>query len=360
MEQYVLSLASDSSTSYKMFKGNTPLTDAELTSLFSTAGSAYFAFAFGGWTPSSTSTIQITNSSDVVVMENTGLTDAVTESKNYKGTWSANATTFDSFTELSGKALDESQLSFLMKKIKESGGSSVNVVQTAGTSTTDVMSQKAASNLVYPTGHEATGDSVNVGVHTHSLGAYGILINPREDTGTISGSGHSNIAIGTRISMLYAGNSNVLIGMSNNLNRCTGSVAIGYQAGTNDSSSGLTVANGAVAIGGGNVNSYFTLAGHTDSVALGSGARTTATNQVSVGRGSETGGGPATRSIVNVTDPTNAQDAATKNYVDSIYPVGAVFTSTSSTAPTIAGGTWTEIGTQTIGSSTVHYYERTA
>jgi hypothetical protein len=66
------------------------------------------------------------------------------------------------------------------------------------------------------------------------------------------------------------------------------------------------------------------------------------------------------RPIKNMADPTDPHDAATKNYVDSIYPVGAVFTSTSSTAPTIAGGTWTEIGTQTVGSSTVHYYERTA
>lgn len=64
--------------------------------------------------------------------------------------------------------------------------------------------------------------------------------------------------------------------------------------------------------------------------------------------------------IISVADPVLAQDAATKNYVDSIYPVGAVFASTSATAPTIAGGTWTEIGAQTVGSSTVHYYERTA
>lgn len=64
--------------------------------------------------------------------------------------------------------------------------------------------------------------------------------------------------------------------------------------------------------------------------------------------------------INSVADPTNAQDAATKNYVDNFYPVGTVYTSTSATAPTFAGGTWTEIGTQTIGSSTVHYYERTA
>lgn len=78
---------------------------------------------------------------------------------------------------------------------------------------------------------------------------------------------------------------------------------------------------------------------------------------INLARVSGTGNNPR---ITGVADPTAAQDAATKHYVDSIYPVGAVFTSTSATAPTIAGGTWTEIGTQTIGSSTVHYYERTA
>ena len=64
--------------------------------------------------------------------------------------------------------------------------------------------------------------------------------------------------------------------------------------------------------------------------------------------------------ITKMKDPTAAQDAATKNYVDSLYPVGTVYTSTSSVAPTFAGGTWTSIGSQTIGSSTVYYYERTA
>lgn len=64
--------------------------------------------------------------------------------------------------------------------------------------------------------------------------------------------------------------------------------------------------------------------------------------------------------ISGLADPTDQQDAATKNYVDSFYPVGAVYTSTSATAPTFAGGTWAQIGSQVIGSSTVYYYERTA
>ena len=99
-------------------------------------------------------------------------------------------------------------------------------------------------------------------------------------------------------------------------------------------------------------------------VTLGSGVypngdtlRLRANNAIYVARASGTGNDPQ---IKGVADPTDNRDVANKRYVDSIYPVGAVFTSTSATAPTIAGGTWTEIGTQTIGSSTVHYYERTA
>lgn len=64
--------------------------------------------------------------------------------------------------------------------------------------------------------------------------------------------------------------------------------------------------------------------------------------------------------ITNVSIPTANTEVANKQYVDSFYPVGSVYSSTSSTAPTFAGGTWAEIGTQTIGSKTIHYYERTA
>lgn len=238
------------------------------------------------------------------------------------------------------------------------GGGGPEVVQVPGTSTTDVMSQKAASNLVYPTGHEATGDSINIGVHTKTLGSYGVLLNPREDSGNIQGTSHSSIAIGARLNITNSGPNVIVIGSSAEaglglLGNSTGSIAIGYQ-------SSVVGGVGAVAIGGGKGDNYKTVASHEDSVALGSGSKTGGNNEISVGRGAVSGGGPATRRIANVTDPTNPQDAATKNYVDSIYPVGAVFTSTSSTAPTIAGGTWTEIGTQTVGSSTVHYYERTA
>lgn len=42
-----------------------------------------------------------------------------------------------------------------------------------------------------------------------------------------------------------------------------------------------------------------------------------------------------------------------------VYPIGAVYMSTDSNVPTFAG-TWTSIGSDTIGTSTVYYYERTA
>lgn len=50
-----------------------------------------------------------------------------------------------------------------------------------------------------------------------------------------------------------------------------------------------------------------------------------------------------------------------QSLANTMYPVGAVYTNTSNVDPaTILGGTWTSIGTQTVGTSTVYYYERTA
>lgn len=116
MKNYTLELVSG--TSYKLYDGAALVSDADLATLFGTAGSAYFIFSFDGSTPSSTNAIQIINSTDLVVIENTGLADTISEGKTYKGTWSASATSFDTFVELSGKSLDEAQLSFLMGKIK--------------------------------------------------------------------------------------------------------------------------------------------------------------------------------------------------------------------------------------------------
>lgn len=116
MKNYILKLSSG--TTYKLYDGATLVSDANLTTLFTTAGSAYFSFDFNEGTPSATDELTITNSSDTAVITNTGLTDAIAENKNYKGTWSANATAFDTFSVLGGVAMDESQISNLMGKIK--------------------------------------------------------------------------------------------------------------------------------------------------------------------------------------------------------------------------------------------------
>lgn len=192
-------------------------------------------------------------------------------------------------------------------------GGGPTVVQTTGTSTTDVMSQAATSQMIYPSGYEVSKNRIAIGGNASASVSGAIAIGPRANAG---GASVSSISIG------------------------------------NDA---YSLGRRSVAIGG----SAYTLG--DDSVVIGYNARISdgRANTVSVGGGSATYA-PATRYLANVTDPQLAQDAATKNYVDSFYPVGSVYSSTSSTAPTFAGGTWTNIGSQTIGSSTVYYYERTA
>ena len=138
MEQYTLKLTSG--TSYRLYQGSTLVTDSALTALFSTAGSAYFNFDFNGGTPSATDTAVIVDSNGVTIVT---ITATILDSANYKGVWGDSATTFTSFDSLSGKSLDESQLSFLMGEIKESpvvGTDISTVIDTAFVSTANIQS----------------------------------------------------------------------------------------------------------------------------------------------------------------------------------------------------------------------------
>lgn len=123
MENYILKL--NSGTEYKLYKGATLVSDSDLTTLFGVAGEMYLSFDFNSGTPSDLTTLTITDSSDIAVISSSNLTDTIAEGKNYKAAWSNSATTFDTFKELEGKALDESQLSFLMGKIKEGNVSEI-------------------------------------------------------------------------------------------------------------------------------------------------------------------------------------------------------------------------------------------
>lgn len=130
MENYILKL--NSGTEYKLYKGTTLVSDADLTTLFGVAGEMYLSFDFNSGTPSSLTAFTITDSSDIAVISNSNLTDTIAEGKNYKATWSNSATTFDTFEELAGKALDESQLSFLMGKIKEGSAKEIKELTISG------------------------------------------------------------------------------------------------------------------------------------------------------------------------------------------------------------------------------------
>ena len=115
MKTYILKL--NSGVDYKLYDGSILVSDADLATLFATAGEGYFTFDFNSGTPSALTNFTISDSNDTVVITQTSA--AVAEGPNYKGTWSASATAFDTFDKLGGVAMDEAELSFLMGKTKK-------------------------------------------------------------------------------------------------------------------------------------------------------------------------------------------------------------------------------------------------
>ena len=158
------------------------------------------------------------------------------------------------------------------------GGGGPTVVQATGTSTTDVMSQKAATNMIYQSGYEENQQQIwikssyspNYGVR---IGGSGLNLN-----GSFPGTG---IGVGAKASGNYA----IAIAGSFEDTTASGkfSVAIGRRA----------------------------TATHDQSMALGYDSTTTRASEVSIGANG------TTRYLSNVKDPQNNQDAATKKYVDS-------------------------------------------
>ena len=147
------------------------------------------------------------------------------------------------------------------------GGGGPTVVQTTGTSTTDVMSQKAVSGLIYADPGVAVPRQIRIG-----------------STGNVS---NSAIRIGYGG---YASNTSVIsIGASAQVSGVNG-VAIGPD----------------------------TLSTYRGSVALGSAAQTTVKGQVMVGTLNTYDGYNSSnyRIISGVYDPQSDHDAATKGYVD--------------------------------------------
>lgn len=164
------------------------------------------------------------------------------------------------------------------------GGSSVTVVQSTGTSTTDVMSQNATTSMVFA--DAGTNHRVKIGYLNGTIDDNAISIG--YNTGS---AGTGSVQIGGRATA-----------------SSTQGVSVGYLA-----KSGTE----AVAIGR---SADSTNANALYSVALGPYSITTRQGEVNVGTGSNSYGYNSSqyRIIGGVYDPVDAHDAATKGYVDSL------------------------------------------
>lgn len=186
------------------------------------------------------------------------------------------------------------------------GGSDVTIVQTRGTSETDVMSQKAVTdNTCF--GHSATTSSdynIVMGYSASDTGGSNVTIGYFSDN-----KGSLNVAIGREVKATGDGNVSIGLDAETNIedhieNHTDNSVAVGCHA-------NVTKIQG-TAIGG-----YASCTGR-DSVALGAGSEAKEDDVVSIGKSNWAN----KRRIINVGDPINNQDAATKIYVDSKVNIG--------------------------------------
>lgn len=274
---------------YALYDGSTRLTDAEMDTLFGTAGSAKFRFDFDGANSANVNKsvlyiLKNDNISTKIYKQNVTVAGGgiIREGVPFLGTWQ-NSVTFYTFDFDFGKVLTDDQLTFLMHEIKKKG----DVVQTTGTSTTDVMSQDATTKLVYV---DNTLQKIQIGQFTNASGGYSIGFGRYAQA-----TGDRSIAIGstnqssTSNRTRATSSSTIAIGESSYAGN-TGAIAIGLRA--------ESTRNGSVAIG-----PY---------------AETTRAGEICVGSTSASYGFNYTqyRVIGGVHDPQNDHDAATKGYVD--------------------------------------------
>ena len=224
-------------------------------------------------------------------------------------------------------------------QLSVSGGGGPTVVQTTGTSQTDVMSQNAVTSMVYA--DPGTGRRVRIG-NTATIGSSSIGIGDISTSwqgggnsviiGRNSGSyGDSAIAIGDTALISSAGSGAINLGRG----QCNsiGAISIGSDT-TVGSSRDYALALGyGITVG----------AGATSSVSVGRAAATSAQGAIALGAyssassvgemnigSSQTSYGYNSsnyRLLTGLYDPQNAHDAATKGYVDP---------TTDSSAPTTA------------------------
>lgn len=200
-----------------------------------------------------------------------------------------------------------------------SGGSSVNVVQTTGTSTTDVMSQDATTDMIYSPKQTSPYDNWGAVYIGNKDSNNNVFVDP-------SNSGHSSYFY----ALPYQTSSTPVTPQ----NRCV--CILGNSSGIEGISIGMSssTAQGGVVIGSsahdysiyGVALGYSTeVSGANYSVALGAYSKPTRAGEVNVGTGVTSAGFNSTqyRVIGGVHDGIDAHDAATKGQLDAVAP--AVF-----------------------------------
>lgn len=185
------------------------------------------------------------------------------------------------------------------------GGSSVTVVQSVGTSTTDVMSQNATTNMVYadPSTQQLVciGNGANAGTRSSSQDRRVAIGKGATATGHAGNIAINGSAVSTNYPSIAIGGGgstkNYTVSLGGNLYNQDGehNVLLGY----------LTTVNG----------SY-----RKDCVALGYNAACTRSGEVNVGAGSTTNGFNSTsyRVIGGVHDGQDAHDVVTVNQINSV------------------------------------------
>lgn len=172
------------------------------------------------------------------------------------------------------------------------GGSGPTVVQATGTSTTDVMSQNAATSMIYSPGYDPVTSPSAI----------------RWNLGLGYGLGNSSFTVGTSTGTRTFDNGGINI--LGKYCQGLGSIAIGADAGTglrNSKSTAIGVAasTGSDVLGG---------------VALGAYSNATSTGEANIGSTNTSYGYNSSnyRLLTGLYDPQNAHDAATKGYVDGL------------------------------------------
>ena len=234
-----------------------------------------------------------------------------------------------SIYSLSGNGYIEATVTFT-DNASESGHyeyKNPTIVQTTGTSTTDVMSQNAVTSMVYA--DPSTMQQTKIGVTSHNPGSYGIEIGYNSDAG-----GTNSCSIGH--DSKANGSGSVALGNNSNGNG-RDSVAIGPASGDGSTTYTVSVgsvakakANGAIAIG------YFSTATQVGEMNIGCGQTTYGYNNSNY------------RLLSGVYDGQSAHDAATVAQGNTL----------STTAPTTS--TVGVLGQLYTDTTNMHTYQCTA